>query len=70
MVPVQKWFRGPMAGFARDLLLDRKARYRRWIRPEPIREWLDYRPLPQPRHGVRIWQIATLEIWLRERGIQ
>ncbi|MFM7321651.1 MAG: asparagine synthetase B family protein [Armatimonadota bacterium] len=68
MVPVQKWFRGPMARFARDLLLDRRARYRRWLEPEPIREWLEYRPLPQPRHGVRIWLIATLELWLRENG--
>ena len=66
MVPVQKWFRGPMAGLAKDLLLDRRARTRRWLRKEPIRDWLAYRPLPQPRHGVRIWQLLTLELWLRE----
>lgn len=68
MVPVQKWFRGPMGRYARGLLLDRRARTAPYLRREMVRDWLDYRPLPFPRHGVKIWLALSLEIWLRENG--
>ena len=65
LVPVQSWFRHDLRKFARGLLLDRKARTRDYINREVVREWLDYRGNLWPRHGVKLWLLLTLELWLR-----
>jgi asparagine synthase (glutamine-hydrolysing) len=65
LVPVEAWFQGPLAGWARERLLDGLA-------PRRIvdRAWLE-RLCRQalgglrPRHGVKIWLLLTLEAWLR-----
>jgi asparagine synthase (glutamine-hydrolysing) len=65
LVPVQGWFRKDLRRMARGMLLGRRARIRPYIRQEILREWLDYRGSLWPRHGVKLWLILTLEIWLR-----
>ena len=66
MVPVQKWFKTELQKPARDLLLSRRARIRRFVEPSVVKDWLDYKPMPFNRHGVRIWLLLTLELWLQE----
>ena len=66
MVPVQRWFKGDLQKPARALLLSKKARIAPYLRRSPIEEWLDYRPLPFNRHGVRLWLLVTLELWMKE----
>ena len=68
LVPVQGWFRKDLRRMAKSLLLDRRARIKPYIRQSVVKEWLDYKGGLWPRHGVKLWLILTLEIWLRENG--
>ena len=65
MVPVQLWFRTRWQREARALLLGRRARVRRYLNQEIIREWLDYRGDLWSRYGVKLWLVVSLELWLR-----
>ncbi len=68
LVPVQAWFRRDLRRYARSMLLARGARTRPYFNREVIREWLDYQGSPWPRHGVKLWLVLSLEVWLREKG--
>lgn len=65
LVPVQKWFKEDLNRYARGMLLSKQSRIRPYIRQEVLREWLDYRPAPFPRQGVKLWLVLALELWLR-----
>ena len=65
LVPVQGWFKRDLRRFARKLLLSRRARTRPYFNCEVVREWLNYRGSLWPRHGVKLWLLLTLEVWLR-----
>jgi asparagine synthase (glutamine-hydrolysing) len=65
LVPVQAWFRKDLRGYARAMLLARNARTRPYLNQAVVREWLDYRGGLWPRHGVKLWLLLTLEVWLR-----
>jgi asparagine synthase (glutamine-hydrolysing) len=65
LVPVQKWFKDDLNRYARGMLLSKQARTRPYLRQEVIKEWLDYRPMAFPRHGVKLWLVLALELWLR-----
>ncbi len=64
-VPVQGWFQRDLKRYARAHLLSRRARIRPYINQNVVREWLDYRGNLWPRHGVKLWHLLTLELWLR-----
>jgi len=65
LVPVQAWFRKDLRRYARAMLLARNARTRPYLNQVVVREWLDYRGGLWPRHGVKLWLLLTLEVWLR-----
>jgi asparagine synthase (glutamine-hydrolysing) len=65
LVPVQGWFQRDLRRIARGLLLSRRSRTRPYLNPEVVREWLAYRGNLWPRHGVKLWLLLTLEVWLR-----
>jgi asparagine synthase (glutamine-hydrolysing) len=65
LVPVQRWFRNELRAYARDLLLSRQARLQPYINQKEVQTWLDYRGELWPRHGVKLWLLLTLEVWLR-----
>ena len=65
LVPVQGWFKRDLRRFARRLLLSRRARTLPYFNREVVREWLSYRGNIWPRHGVKLWLLLTLEVWLR-----
>ena len=65
LVPVQGWFKRDLRRFARRLLLSRRARTRSYFNREVVREWFSYRGNIWPRHGVKLWLLLTLEVWLR-----
>jgi len=52
-----------MRGYARDMLLDRRARTRAWFEPRIVKHWLD--TPREPRRGVKLWLLLTMEVWLR-----
>lgn len=68
MVPVQKWFRGPLKPWAEKKLLGAEACIAPMIQREAIAEWLRYGPMTYPRHGVKIWLLLALELWLETHG--
>jgi asparagine synthase (glutamine-hydrolysing) len=65
MVPVQRGFRDYWNRQARVLLLDPRAEIAPYLNQALIRNWLDYRGDTWNRYGVKLWLIASLEIWLR-----
>jgi asparagine synthase (glutamine-hydrolysing) len=65
MVPVQLWFRKIWQREARSLLLNRRAKVKEFLNQELIRDWIDYRGDVWSRYGVKLWLLASLEIWLQ-----
>ena len=64
-VPVQEWFRKDLKGFARRILLDRRARLRPYVNKSVVKEWLNYEGAVWPRYGAKLWLLLSLEIWLQ-----
>jgi len=69
MVPVEHWFSGPLKSWASERLLDGLARFelfdRRWLENLVRGKTGGLRP----RRGIKIWQLLTLESWLRTVGV-
>jgi asparagine synthase (glutamine-hydrolysing) len=63
LVPVQAWFQGELRPFARAMLLDRAARTAPYLDQLTVQQWLD--TPHEPRRGVKLWLLLTLELWLR-----
>ncbi|HKI66584.1 MAG TPA: asparagine synthase (glutamine-hydrolyzing) [Solirubrobacterales bacterium] len=63
-LPVDRWLRGELAPFAREVLLDRESTERGWLRREGVESLLD-RHLAGEDHGRRLWALLTLELWAR-----
>ncbi len=60
-VPLGSWLRGPLKDFARDLLLDRRARERGLLLPAVVEGLLD----SEEEHGRALWGAINLELWHR-----
>jgi asparagine synthase (glutamine-hydrolysing) len=65
-VPLQEWFRGPWAGFAREHLLARDARIARWFEPKALARALEDHVAGRIGFGYQLWSLLMLELWLRE----
>jgi asparagine synthase (glutamine-hydrolysing) len=68
MVPVQRWFRERWHRRAAALLLARRARTRRFLDQDVVRDWLNYRGDVWARYGVKLWLLVSLELWLQTHG--
>ncbi len=69
LVPVEAWFAGPLRDFARPRLLDSLTSMR-IVR----RDWLERLSAYKlgglrPRRGIKVWQLLTLEAWIRGMGV-
>lgn len=64
-VPVGRWFRGELAPYAREILLDPAAQGRGLFRPGAVEALLDEHMRGARNHGQRIWLLLTLEWWHR-----
>ena len=65
-VPLEQWFRGALADFTRDVLLDHRSLNRGFFRPEAIRELVDDHQSGKFNHAHRLWTLIVLELWCRE----
>jgi asparagine synthase (glutamine-hydrolysing) len=65
LVPVEKWFKGPLLPDAKERLLDGLAPYGLFQRGYLERLIKGRLPGLHPRRGVKIWMLVTLESWLR-----
>jgi asparagine synthase (glutamine-hydrolysing) len=64
-VPLDAWFRGPLAEFARNVLLDSKTRSRGMFRPEAVAGLLEDHQTGRFDHSYRLWALLVLELWQR-----
>jgi asparagine synthase (glutamine-hydrolysing) len=64
--PLAEWFRGDLAGFAREILLDPRARDRGFLRPEPVAAMLDRHRSGVIDESQGIWTLLMFELWQRE----
>jgi asparagine synthase (glutamine-hydrolysing) len=63
-VPLSRWFRGELSGFARDLLLSETCRQRGILNPDSIERML--RLNAQGRDlDLQIWTALSFEMWCR-----
>lgn len=65
-IPLGLWFRGPLRGWAEDLLLAPEARIHGLFRHAAVGRLLQEHASGITDHGKRIWTLAALELWLRE----
>ena len=64
-VPLDHWFRGPLAGFAREVLLDPRTLQRGIFRKETVRRLLETHLSGQFDHSYRLWALLFFELWQR-----
>ena len=65
-VPLDHWFRGPLAGFLREVLTDPSTLGRGLFRPDTVRRLLEEHVSGQFDHSYRLWALLVLELWQRE----
>jgi asparagine synthase (glutamine-hydrolysing) len=65
-IPLDQWVSGPLAGFIRDVLLDFRARERKWFDPKGVAALLAPQRDGRPTDGQSIWTLLCLELWAQE----
>jgi len=65
-VPIAEWFRGELAPYLREVLLDPTAVDRGYFRRESVQELIDQHTGRRADHGYRLWALLMLELWHRE----
>jgi asparagine synthase (glutamine-hydrolysing) len=64
-IPLAKWFRGPLAGLAGDLLGSRAFQERGLLRPAAAQRYLKEHLSGQADYGELLWLVLSLELWAR-----
>jgi asparagine synthase (glutamine-hydrolysing) len=64
-VPMDHWFRGPLADLTREVLLDPRTLGRGWFRPEAVRGLIEAHLSGRFDHSYRLWSLLVLELWQR-----
>jgi len=64
-VPLARWFRKPLAGYLRDLLLSERASQRGLVKPEVVSSILREHQTGARDHSAQIWALLILEEWCR-----
>jgi asparagine synthase (glutamine-hydrolysing) len=68
-VPVNEWLRGPLRGWAEDLLDPALLRREGVLRPEPVRQRWREHLAGTHHHGFALWNILMFQAWhARWRG--
>ena len=64
-VPLDRWFRGELAGELRAVLLDPVALGRGLFRPEAVERLVSEHVSGLRDHAYRLWALLMLELWCR-----
>ena len=64
-VPLDSWFRGELAGYLRDILLDSRTLGRGYFRPEAVGRLVDDHQAGRWDHSYRLWALLFFELWHR-----
>ena len=70
LVPVERWFEGPLLPFARERLLDGGTLHGVINREYLVRLLAGRLGGLRPRRGAKIWLLLTLEAWLRQLSVR
>ena len=62
-LPIDHWLRGPLAGYARDLLLSRRCTQRDLVPRRTMETLLDEHASGRASHEDAIWALIMLEHW-------
>jgi asparagine synthase (glutamine-hydrolysing) len=65
-VPLSLWFRAPLYGPVRDLLLAPDTKLHSYLRADEMARLIEENKHGQADNGKRIWALLTLEVWLRQ----
>ena len=61
------WFRGPLATWGRDVILDSGTPLVKWFDPKALSSILEEHIRGRVDHGKRIYALVTLAIWAGTR---
>ena len=64
-VPMDHWFRGPLANLTREVLLDPRTLGRGMFRPAAVQELVESHLSGRFDHSYRLWSLLVLELWQR-----
>jgi asparagine synthase (glutamine-hydrolysing) len=64
-IPLDRWFRGPLAPLAADLFASRAFRERGLLQPVAARRYLDHHRRGDADYGEVLWLMISLELWAR-----
>lgn len=64
-IPVGEWFRGPLAGWAQDVLLGDNPQIQRWFDSSVLLSILEEHRKGRVNHGKRIYALVMLGLWAR-----
>jgi len=62
-IPLGDWFRGPLADWARDLILDSQSPLDRWFESQPRQQLFEEHAAGRANHGKRLYALVVLGLW-------
>jgi asparagine synthase (glutamine-hydrolysing) len=67
-VPIDQWLRGPLQGWAEDLLSDQRLRREGYFEPLVVHRALREHLAGRRNHQYRLWTILMFQAWLDAQG--
>jgi len=64
-VPIDRWFRGPLADELQAILLDPSSLNRRLFQPQAVKRLVNDHLAGRADHAYRLWALIMLELWFR-----
>ena len=62
-IPVAAWFRGPLAGWSKELLLASGSPLHQWFQRDALAVLLEEHRTGRADHGKRLYTLAMLSLW-------
>ena len=62
-IPLAAWFRGPLADWSRELLLDTGSPLNRWFNRSAVEALIDEHNQGRADHGKRLYALSMLALW-------
>lgn len=63
LVPATEWFRGELAGFAKEVLLSPESQRRRYFDHQYVRWMVEEHAAGRKNFGQQLWNLLCLELW-------
>jgi asparagine synthase (glutamine-hydrolysing) len=63
-IPIDAWLRGPLKGWAEELISERRLESEGYFRPEPIRAAWDAHQSGRANMQYHLWAILMFQSWL------